>query len=127
MDATAPTQSADLKAQVPESATGVATEVRAQTLAILQGENPEKLVVPDGDVASAGDIPVAVIQHGKPYLSAIPEYGPGLERAWAEGQRKWLAVSSRSTLSTAANSEHYIYVDEPAVAVEAIRRVADAV
>lgn len=127
MDATSPTQSADLKAKVPESATGVAAEVSAQTLAVLKGENPEKLAVPDGDVASAGDIPVAVIQHGKPYLAAIPEYGPGLERAWAEGQRKWLAVSSRSTQSTAANSEHYIYLDEPAVAVAAIQGVADAV
>jgi pimeloyl-ACP methyl ester carboxylesterase len=124
MDATSPTQSADLEREIPDSAAGPAADLRAQTLAALQGENPEKLVVPDGKVAAAGDIPVEVIQHGKQYLAAVPEYGPALERAWTEGERKWLAVSSHSTLSTAVNSEHYIYLDEPEVAVQAVQRVA---
>ncbi len=124
MDATSPTQSADLEAEVPESATGPATELRDQTLAILQGENPEKLAVPDGEVRSAGDIPVEVIQRGKPDLEAVPEYGADLERAWGEGQRKWLALSNRSNLSTATDSGHYIYVDQPDLAVRAIQRIA---
>ena len=47
-----------------------------------------------------------------------------MEQAWAEGQRKWLAISSRGNLSTAVDSEHYIYVDEPDLAVRAIQRVA---
>lgn len=123
MDATSPTQTADLNAGIPESATGAAVDLREQTLAVLRGEGPEKLVVPDGDVRSAGDIPVEVIQHGKQYLAAVPEYGPGLEKAWSEGQRKWLAISGGSKLSTAKNSEHYIYVDEPEVAAQAIQRV----
>jgi thioesterase domain-containing protein len=124
MDATSPTQSADLEAEIPDSATGLAADLRAQTLAVLQGESPEQLVVPDGDVRSAGDIPVEVIQHGKQYLAAVPEYGPALEQAWSAGQRKWLAVSSRSNLSTATDSEHYIYVDQPDLAVRAIQRIA---
>lgn len=66
-----------LTAVVPDSATGPAADLRAQTRAALQGE---KLAVPDGEVASAGDIPVEVIQHGKQYLGAVPEYGPGLEQ-----------------------------------------------
>jgi pimeloyl-ACP methyl ester carboxylesterase len=125
MDATSPTQTADIKAQVPDSATGVAADLKAQTIAVLAGQNPEMLTIPDGEVRSAGDIPVEVIQHGKPYLAAVPEYGPAMEQAWAEGQRKWLAVSSRSNLSTAAGSEHYVYVDEPEVAIRAIQRVVD--
>ncbi|MFD3918209.1 alpha/beta fold hydrolase [Streptomyces sp. NPDC058595] len=124
MDATSPTQSADLEKEIPESATGMAVDLREQTLAVLRGEGPEKLVVPDGEVRSAGNIPVEVIQHGKRYLAAVPEYGAGLERAWTEGQEKWLAVSGGSRLSTAGKSEHYIYVDEPDLAVGAIRRVA---
>ncbi|MBB4908507.1 alpha/beta fold hydrolase [Actinophytocola algeriensis] len=124
MDATSPTQSADLTASIPESATGMAVQLRDETLAAVQGQNPEQLAVPDGEVRSAGDLPVEVIQHGKPYLEAVPEYGPDLERAWAEGQRKWLTVSSRGNLSIAANSEHYIYVDEPELVVRAIQRVA---
>jgi pimeloyl-ACP methyl ester carboxylesterase len=127
LDASSPTQGADIEEQVPESVTGPAADLRAQTLAVLQGQNPEQLVIPDGEVDSAGDIPVEVIQHGKPYLAAVPEYGPALERAWSDGQRKWLALSTRSTQSTAANSEHYIYLDEPDVAVEAVQRVADTV
>ena len=105
------------------SATGTAAELRAQTLAVLQGDGPEKLATPDGAVRPAGDIPVEVIQHGKPYLAALPEYGPALEQAWAEGQKKWLAISSHSTLTTATDSEHYIYVDQPELAVQAIQRV----
>jgi pimeloyl-ACP methyl ester carboxylesterase len=124
MDATPPTMVADITKAIPESATGPAAGLRAQNLAIFQGQNPEKLVIADGKVRSARDIPVEVIQHGKPYLAAVPEYGPRLERAWAAGQRKWLALSSQSKLSTAAKSGHYIYVDEPDVAVAAVKRVA---
>ncbi|NBF00195.1 alpha/beta hydrolase, partial [Nonomuraea sp. KC401] len=40
------------------------------------------------------------------------------------GQRKWLALSSNSNLSTAAKSGHYIYTDQPDVAVKAIENVA---
>ncbi|MEU7693354.1 alpha/beta hydrolase [Microbispora sp. SCL1-1] len=123
MDATPSTMLHDISTAIPESATGPAAELRAQNLAVFKGENPEKLVVPDGKVRSAGDIPVEVIQHGTPYLAAVPTYGPRLERAWAAGQRRWLALSSDSTLSTAAKSGHYIYVDQPDVAVKAVERV----
>jgi pimeloyl-ACP methyl ester carboxylesterase len=123
MDATPPTTVADTTSLIPESATNPAAQVRAQILTVNQGENPEKLLVADGEVRSGGDIPVEVIQHGQQYLGAIPEYGPRLERLWSEGQRKWLALSGRSNLSTATNSGHHIYVDQPDFAVEAIQRV----
>ncbi|NUW46687.1 alpha/beta fold hydrolase [Nonomuraea rhodomycinica] len=123
MDATPPTMEADISKAIPESATGPAAELRAQNLAMFRGENPEKLVIADAEVRSAGNIPVEVIQHGKPYLAAVPEYGPRLERAWAAGQRKWRGLSGDSKLSTAASSGHYIYVDQPEVAVQAIERV----
>ncbi len=123
MDATSPTSVADITNAIPESATGLTAQLRTQSLGVSKGQNPEKLVFDDGKVRSAGDIPVEVIRHGKQYLAAVPQYGPSLERSWTEGQRKWLAVSSKSKLSTAKNSEHYIYVDQPAVAVQAIQRV----
>lgn len=123
MDATPPTMVADITKAIPESAKGPAAELRAQNLMIFQGRNPEKLVITDGKVRSAGNIPVEVIQHGKPYLEAVPEYGPRLEKAWSAGQRAWLALSSRSELSTAAGSGHHIYLDQPEVAVQAIERV----
>ncbi|MFB4300524.1 alpha/beta fold hydrolase [Actinomadura sp. NTSP31] len=127
MDATSPTSVADLTKAIPASATGPAAQLRAQTLAVNAGNNPEKLVITDGKVRSAGNIPVEVIEHGKKYLAAVPGVGPRLERDWAAGQRKWLAISSNSKLSTAANSQHYIYVDQPAIAVQAIQSVASRV
>ncbi|MCR3740304.1 Pimeloyl-ACP methyl ester carboxylesterase [Actinomadura glauciflava] len=123
MDATPPTMIEDITEAIPESAKGPAGQVRAQNLAIFQGQNPEKLVITDGKVGSAGSIPVEVIKHGKPYLAAIPTYGPRLEQAWSAGQRAWLALSSRSTLTTAPRSGHYIYLEQPEVAVKAIQRV----
>ncbi|GAB3566183.1 alpha/beta hydrolase [Amycolatopsis endophytica] len=126
MDATPSTILADTTAAIPESATGPAAELRAQSLAVYGGQNPEQLTIEDGEVGYAGDIPVEVIQHGQHYLAEIPEYGDALERAWAEGQDKWLDLSSRSEPSTASASGHYIYVDQPDVAVQAIQRVTAA-
>ncbi len=123
MDATSPTMSADVTKAIPESAKGPAADLRAQTLAVFQGQNPEKLVITDGEVRPAGDIPVQVIQHGKQYLAAVPQHGKALEKAWADGQRKWLEVSGSAKLSTAKDSEHYIYVDQPDAAVKAIQSV----
>ncbi|MGW0984495.1 alpha/beta fold hydrolase [Streptomyces xiamenensis] len=123
LDSTSPTAVADVSDRIPESDTGPAGELRAQTLAIFAGENPELLVFTDGEVTSAGDIPVRLIQHGQQYLGEVPEYGEGLEEDWTAGQHKWLALSEDSELSTAENSGHYIHVDEPDVAVAAIDEV----
>ena len=126
MDTTSPTMIDDITGVIPESATGEGAEVRTQNLAVFQGENPENITIDsDAEVRSAGDIPTEIIQHGVPYLGEIPEYGDELERVWAEGQEKWLAVSSSSELSTAEESGHYIHTDQPDLAVEAIRRVTD--
>lgn len=123
MDATPSTMIHDITTVIPASATGPAAQVRAQNLAIFQGQNPEKLVITDGKVGSAGDIPVEVLKHGKQYLAAVPEYGPDLEQAWSLGQRKWLALSTHSALRTVADSGHYIYLEQPEVAVKAVQRV----
>ncbi|MFD7510153.1 alpha/beta fold hydrolase [Streptomyces sp. NPDC059853] len=124
LDSTSPTAAGDLSSRIPESATGPAGELREQTLAIFDGENPERLVFTDGEVRSAGDIPVRVIQHGQQYLAEVPEYGEGLEEDWTAGQNQWLALSGDSELSTAENSGHYIHVDEPEIAVAAVEEVA---
>ncbi|GAA0506122.1 alpha/beta hydrolase [Saccharopolyspora subtropica] len=123
LDATGPTAIADTLALLPEGDIGPAAAVREQMIAMREGANPEQLRVQDGEVRAAGDIPVQVVQHGRQDLAAIPQYGPDLERIWAEGQRKWLALSSRSTLVTATRSGHYIYRDEPDLAIQAIERV----
>ncbi|WP_017590632.1 alpha/beta fold hydrolase [Nocardiopsis ganjiahuensis] len=86
LDATSPTMPDDITDVIPESATGEGAEVRAQNLAVFEGENPENLVIEsDPRVRSAGDIPTEVVRHGVPYLGEIAEYGDDLERVWAEG------------------------------------------
>lgn len=126
LDATSPTMIDDITGVIPESATGEGAEVRTQNLALFGGENPEMITIDsDPEVRSAGDIPTEVIRHGVPYLGEIPEYGDDLERVWSEGQEKWLEVSEDSDLSTAEESGHYIHVDQPDVALEAVRRVTD--
>jgi pimeloyl-ACP methyl ester carboxylesterase len=125
LDATPSTMTADISTIIPKTAKGPAAQVRAQNLAVFKGQNPEQLVITDGKVGSAGDIPVEVLKHGQPYLAAIPAYGKKLEQAWAAGQRDWLALSRDSRLSTAAKAGHYIHNDTPAIAVKAIERVTD--
>jgi pimeloyl-ACP methyl ester carboxylesterase len=124
LDATSPTAIADMERRIPEDATGPAAELRAQTLAIFAGENPEQLVFEDGEVDSAGDIPVRVLQHGVQYLAqAEPEYGQGLEEDWTAGQNEWLNVSGDSRLEVVEGSGHYIHVDAPDLALEAVQDV----
>ncbi|MGP4011484.1 alpha/beta fold hydrolase [Streptomyces sp. 4N124] len=122
MDATIPALTAGLSKTIPESATGMAAELRDQTMAVNEGQNPEQFIIADTKVRSAGKIPVQIIKHESQYAE-VPEYGPALEEMWSKGQQQWRALSSRSTLSTAAGTGHYIHVDRPDIAVKAIQRV----
>lgn len=124
MDATSPTMTADITRAIPESATGDAGDLRAQTVSTMRGGNPENLVVPDGRVRSAGWIPTEVLRHGQQYLAAFPTYGPTLESDWTKAQYKWATVSHRSTVRVAEDSGHYIYVDRKDMVVKSIQRVA---
>jgi pimeloyl-ACP methyl ester carboxylesterase len=125
LDATSPTAIGDVTGLVPSTAPSPAADVRAQMVAINNGDNPERLRIDDGTVRPAGDIPVEVIAHGRRDLAAVPQYGPDLERVWSEGQQKWLAVSEQSRLTVADGSGHYIYEDRPDLAVDAVRRITD--
>lgn len=122
MDATIPALNAGFSKAIPKSATGQGAALREQTLEINSGKNPERYVIEDAKVESAGDIPVEIIKHESQYAQ-VPEYGPALEDMWSKGQKQWLGLSSDSRLSTAAKSGHYIYVDRPDLAVKAVRKV----
>ncbi|MEU9874598.1 alpha/beta fold hydrolase [Streptomyces phaeochromogenes] len=122
MDATIPALTAGVSKAIPESATGMAAELRDQTIAVNEGQNPEKFIIADAKVRSAGNIPVQIIRHESQYAE-VPDYGPALEEMWAEGQEQWRALSGRSRISVAPGSGHYIHVDRPDIAVKAIQRV----
>lgn len=122
IDATPPTTVADTVKAIPAKAPAPAGQLRAQLIQVSKGQNPELLKAVDTTVKSAGSLPVAVLRHGGPYLSAVPKYGPTLEKNWRTGQRKWLALSSGSHLTVAPKSSHYIYADQPALTVRIIRK-----
>ncbi|PSM42735.1 alpha/beta hydrolase [Streptomyces dioscori] len=122
LDATIPALTAGIRKAIPESATGTAAELRDQTIAVNEGQNPEQFLIADAPVRSAGRIPVRIIKHESQFAE-VPTYGPALERMWSEGQQQWRALSARSRVGTAAGSGHYIHVDRPDLALKAIRQV----
>jgi pimeloyl-ACP methyl ester carboxylesterase len=68
---------------------------------------------------SLGALPVTVITHGKPFPGPFAV----LEGHWSAGQERLAALSTRSQLIVARNSNHMIQQDEPQVVVNAIRSI----
>jgi pimeloyl-ACP methyl ester carboxylesterase len=85
----------------------------ADDLASLQLQPRPKL-------GNLGRLPLAVITHGRPFPGPFAI----LEQGWTEGQERLAALSTRSELIVAKNSNHMIEIDEPAIIVDAIRRLA---
>lgn len=124
LDATPPNAVKETQKAVPaDYKGGPAADVRAQMVQMGKGQNPEMIKIEDGPVHSAGDIPVEVVKHGPDFLTQMPEYGQELEKVWSDGQKEWLKLSSESKLTVAEKSTHYVYVDQPEVAVKAIQDV----
>ncbi|MFF8676300.1 alpha/beta fold hydrolase [Streptomyces sp. CA-100214] len=122
LDATIPHLTRDMNRTIPADATGIPAQVRAGALAVNEGQNPEQFVIADGRVRSAGRIPVEILKHESQYAE-VPQYGPALERMWAKGQHEWRALSTRSRLTTAKGTGHYIHTDRPDLALKAIKKV----
>ncbi|CAM5231980.1 Alpha/beta hydrolase OS=Streptomyces tendae OX=1932 GN=GUR47_18250 PE=4 SV=1 [Streptomyces tendae] len=124
LDATVPHLTRDMKRTIPADATGAATQVRDGALAANEGQNPEQFVIADGPVRSAGDIPVEILRHESQYAE-VPDYGPALEKMWAEGQQEWQQLSTDAKLTTAESSGHYIHTDRPDLALKTVQDVTD--
>ncbi|MER7773456.1 alpha/beta fold hydrolase [Streptomyces sp. NPDC096191] len=122
LDATIPHLTRDMNRTIPADATGIPAQVRAGALAVNEGQNPEQFVIADGRVRSAVRIPVEILKHESQYAE-VPQYGPALERMWAKGQHEWRALSTRSHLTTAKGTGHYIHTDRPDLALKAIKKV----
>jgi pimeloyl-ACP methyl ester carboxylesterase len=68
---------------------------------------------------SLGSLPLTVITHGLPFPGPFAV----LEQNWSEGQNQLASLSTDSVLIVAQNSNHMIQHDEPALVVDAIRRI----
>jgi pimeloyl-ACP methyl ester carboxylesterase len=90
---------------------------------LLSLERVPALMRVSKSAGSLGSLPVIVITHGQ----AFPGPFAILETNWSEGQRRLAALSTNSVLLVAENSNHMIQQDEPALVVDAIRRMHAAV
>lgn len=72
---------------------------------------------------SLGALPVIVLTHGQPFPGPFAI----LDKNWNEGQARLATLSTDSALVVAKNSNHMIQQDEPALVVDAIRRMHFAV
>jgi pimeloyl-ACP methyl ester carboxylesterase len=121
LDASAPSVGAAIESLIPASATGVPAEAREEVSSLSSATtNPENLVYAGQPIGSLGSTPLTVAQHGEQIYAAVPQYGDQLQVIWAKGQQQLALLSSNSTLITVPQSGHYIYLDQPAVAVQLI-------
>ena len=111
---------------IPSSATGLALALRQEAVSTTTGANSEHFTLTGTDwviPGSLGGIPLAVAEHGKDIFAGTGRYDARLQQRWARGQRHWAVLSRRSTVVVASHSGHYIYLDQPQLALSLIRGV----
>jgi pimeloyl-ACP methyl ester carboxylesterase len=127
LDATPPSLIPKTEQLISPDARGPAAEFRRGIISLVAGNNPLRLAVSSAPLPSIGNVPLIVVQHGQPIFSAIPKYTRRLELLWANGQRQWLRLSTRSRMVIARDSGHLIYRDQPSLTVRLIRQaIAEA-
>ncbi len=75
-------------------------------------------------------LPLVVLAHGQPF--GVPEAGLGfapetLERAWRAAQEGLAALAPDARFAVAAESGHYVQLQQPELVVAAVRQVVEAV
>jgi pimeloyl-ACP methyl ester carboxylesterase len=121
LDATEPSVVGSIDALIPATATGIAAGVREEVGAFsVASTNPELLVSHGEPVGSLGNIPLTVVQHGKPIYASVPTYGAALQTIWTAAQHQLAALSTNSKFVTATKSGHYIYEDQQALTIKLI-------
>lgn len=111
---------------IPPGARGAAGQFRSWVVGFRSGHNRERLLLRSGPVPHIGDVPVTVVQHGRPIFIDVTGYGRRLEEIWSQGQRAWLGLSQSSHLVIATDSGHPIYLDQPLLTVRLIRQALSA-
>ena len=113
---------------LPDDAVGYALCVRSQHVMAAEDDMRALLTAPEtrGQLeapGSFGDRPLILLEHGVPF----PPMVAVMEEGWSESQRRLALLSSDSELIVAQKSSHLIYLDEPELIVESVRRVHAAI
>jgi pimeloyl-ACP methyl ester carboxylesterase len=96
--------------------------------AAAETESMERSAAQVSAIDLPNDIPLMVLSHG------IPDMFSGLsakeleraEQTWQELQAEIASLSSKSTLLVAEKSGHFVPMDQPNLAIDAIRQVVEA-
>jgi pimeloyl-ACP methyl ester carboxylesterase len=100
----------------PQHANAAGDDMRALLNAPEAIRQPE----PPG---SLGDRPLILLEHGIPF----PPMAAAMEEGWSESQLRLARLSTNTEHVVAQKSGHLIYVDEPEVVVDAVRRAHAAI
>ena len=125
-DATPPGYMQYVLRLIPASAHGLAKALRAEAVSIISGKNQERLKVTGTTWAppgALGDLPTDVAEHGQNILAGTGKYDRPLQNRWASGEFSLAGVSRRSQLTIATRSGHYIFIDQPQLALDVINAV----
>ncbi len=77
-----------------------------------------------------GDVPLVVLAHGQPFGLTEDELGfppEKLETAWRAAQEGLARLTPDARFEVAAESSHYIQLQQPELVIDAVRAVVDAV
>lgn len=111
---------------IPPTATGLAKALREEAVSITSGINQERLKVTAANWAPSGalgHLPVDVVEHGVDIFAGTGKYARRLQDRWATGEFNLAGLSSRSQLIIATRSGHYIYLNQPQLALDVINAV----
>jgi pimeloyl-ACP methyl ester carboxylesterase len=111
---------------IPPTAHGLAKALRAEAISITSGHNQERLKVTAANWAPPGALghtPVDIVEHGQNIFAAAGKYARPLQARWANGQLDLAKLSARSQVIIATRSGHYIYLDQPRLALDVINAV----
>lgn len=122
LDATPVGFAGEVQKLIPPEATGASGEMRTVNRAIASGSNPESLLLGAAPMPPIGNVPLTVVRHGRPIFEGMGKYAKRLETIWAEGQRMWSRLSTRSRIVIARRSGHAIYLSEPSLTLQLIRQ-----
>lgn len=101
---------------IPQHAAAVADDMNALLSA------PEPIRQPPV-AGSLGGRPLVLLTHGVPF----PPFAAVMEEGWLDGQHRLAGLSTDSELIVAEKSSHLIFLDEPELIVDSVRRVHAAV
>jgi pimeloyl-ACP methyl ester carboxylesterase len=109
---------------LPDDEVGYALCVRPQHAAavaddMLAMKNASDAIRQPGAASTLGDRPLIVLVHGVPF----PPMAAAMEEGWSDGLHRVVKLSTDSELLVAHKSGHLIYMDEPDLVVESVKRV----